>query len=70
MMMNILPISPASPVVIDDKLMTKKQVAERLAVSTRTIDRIVSMRRLEKVFLGASSRFRKSDIDRIIAKGF
>ncbi len=53
----------------EDKLITKKQAAERLAVSTRTIDRMVATRRLEKIFVGASTRFRKSDIDRIVAKG-
>jgi excisionase family DNA binding protein len=43
----------------EDRLVTKKQAAERLAVSTRTIDRMVAMRRLDKIFVGPSPRFRK-----------
>ena len=61
--------SPSPELQYEDKLITKKQAAERLAISTRTIDRMVAMRRLEKIFVGASTRFRKSDIDRIVAKG-
>ena len=61
--------SPSPELQHEDKLITKKQAAERLAISTRTIDRMVAMRRLEKIFVGASTRFRKSDIDRIVAKG-
>ncbi len=53
----------------EDRLVTKKQAAERLAVSTRTIDRMVAMRRLEKIFVGPSPRFRKSDLDRIVERG-
>lgn len=51
----------ANPVV-EDKLVTKKQAAARLAVSTRTIDRMAVLGQLEKVFVGPSSRFRKSDL--------
>ena len=70
-MMNSSLIDQAATVVpvVDDNLMTKRQAAERIAVSARTIDRMVAMRRLEKIFVGASTRFRKSDIDRIVAKG-
>ena len=54
---------------IDDQLITKKQAAERLAVSTRTIDRMAAMGRLNKIFVGPSPRFKKSDIDRIVERG-
>lgn len=56
-------------VLFEDKLITKKKVAKRLSVSTRTIDRMVAEGRLEKVFVGAAPRFRDSDIDRIVAEG-
>jgi len=55
--------------VSEDRLITKKQAAERLAVSTRTIDRMSANGRLEKIFVGPSPRFRKSDIDRIVDQG-
>jgi excisionase family DNA binding protein len=57
------------PEILEDRLVTKKQAAERLAVSTRTIDRLVALGQLEKVFVGPSPRLRKSDIDRIVDQG-
>lgn len=53
----------------DDRLLTKKQAASRLAISVRTLDRMVARRILEKVFVGNAPRFRKSDIDAIITNG-
>ncbi len=53
----------------DDKLITKKMASERLSVSTRTIDRMISDGLLEKVFVGSSPRLRKSAIDGIVENG-
>lgn len=52
-----------------DKLITKKMAAQRLSVSTRTIDRMAAEGSLEKVFVGSAPRFRNSDIDRIVENG-
>lgn len=43
--------------------------AQRLCVSTRTVDRMVAEGLLEKVFLRGSVRFRERDIDKIVEKG-
>ncbi|NNJ42640.1 MAG: helix-turn-helix domain-containing protein [Akkermansiaceae bacterium] len=43
--------------------------AQRLSVSTRTVDRMVAEGVLEKVFLRGSVRFREHDIDQIIEHG-
>ena len=53
----------------DDKLLTKRQAADRLAVSIRTLDRMVARGILNKVFVGCSARLRKSDIDAVVANG-
>lgn len=53
----------------EDRLVRKRDAAKRLDISTRTLDRIVADGRLEKVFVGASPRFRNSDLDRIVAEG-
>ena len=53
----------------EDKLITRKMASQRLSVSTRTIDRMVEKGLLEKVFVGASPRFRKHDIDKIVEEG-
>ncbi|MFD2255307.1 excisionase family DNA-binding protein [Luteolibacter algae] len=54
---------------VQDKLITKKMAAQRLSVSTRTIDRMAAEGLLEKVFVGSAPRFRNSDIDRIVESG-
>ena len=53
----------------EDRLLTKKEAARRLSVSVRTLDRMILQGWLDKVFLGASPRIRKSDIDVIIERG-
>lgn len=53
----------------DDFLLTKKEAARRLAVSTRTLDRLVVRGQLSKVLIGSCPRFRKSDIDALVACG-
>ena len=52
-----------------ERLITRKMAAERLCVSLRTLDRMVSRGMLEKVFLGMSVRFRERDIEHIIEHG-
>ncbi len=51
------------------KLITKAMAAERLSVSTRTIDRMVAEGTLEKIFLRGSVRFRERDIEEIVECG-
>ena len=51
------------------QLITKQMTAQRLSVSTRTIDRMVADGLLEKVFLRGSVRFRERDIDQIVENG-
>ena len=65
--MNTLTTLDTAPV--QDKLITKKMAAQRLSVSTRTIDRMAAEGLLEKLFVGSSPRFRNSDIDRIVECG-
>ena len=51
-------------------LITKKMAAQRLSISIRTLDRMVSKGIIEKVFLGSSVRFRELDIENIIENGY
>lgn len=50
-------------------LMTKKEAAARLSISTRTLDRLVARKLLSKVFVLGAVRFRERDIDRIVSEG-
>ena len=67
--MNSTATASRAPTEPKDKLLTKKRAADRLSISTRTLDRMVTKRLIEKVFVGQSVRFRESDIDAIIARG-
>ena len=51
------------------RLLTKKEAAARLAISTRTLDRMVAQGMIEKVFVLAVVRFRESDINEIVRHG-
>ena len=53
----------------NQRLITKQMAAQRLSISTRTVDRMVTEGLLEKVFLRGSVRFREYDIDQIIEHG-
>lgn len=57
------------PIQANQRLITKQMTAQRLSVSTRTVDRMVAEGVLEKVFLRGSVRFREHDIDQIIEHG-
>jgi excisionase family DNA binding protein len=46
-----------------DRLLTVRDVADRLAVSTKTVYRLKSEGRLAYIKIGGSLRFREDDID-------
>jgi excisionase family DNA binding protein len=50
------------PPVVERLLVTKGEAAERLGVSVRTIERLVSARRLPLVHVERAARFRVSDL--------
>ena len=53
-----------------EKLLTKIELAERLKLSTRSIDRKIELGELPRGFkLGASVRWRESIVDQWIADG-
>lgn len=55
---------------LDNKrLITKKMTAQRLCVSTRTVDRMVADDLLEKVLQRGSVRLRERDIDEVVEAG-
>ena len=51
-----------------DSLKTKKEAADRLKVSTRTIDRLRARETLRYVTVGGQIRFRDSDLEAFIAR--
>lgn len=53
----------------DEKLLRKKQVADILACSQRTVDRLVSMRRLTRVKILGGIRFRFSEVQILMNGG-
>ena len=52
-----------------EKLLRKKQVAELLACSLRTVDRLVAMGRLTRVKIHGGVRFRSSEVQAIMNGG-
>lgn len=60
------------PVVVQkekESLITKKEAAKRLAISVRTLDRLVAQGLVEKVFVGSSVRLREREIAAIVEQG-
>jgi excisionase family DNA binding protein len=51
---------------LNDKLMRKREVAERLACSLRTVEREASVGRLTRIRVRGGVRFRESEVNRII----
>lgn len=49
-----------------DLLMTKRQVAERLSVSVRTIERMVATEKLRAVPIRGCVRFLESEVEKLI----
>lgn len=54
---------------MSEVLLRKKQVAERLACSIRTVDREANSGRLTRVKVRGGVRFRESEVARIISGG-
>ena len=52
-----------------DRLLRKKDVVDRLALSKRSVDRLVTSGKLEKVKVMGAVRFRESDVQALIEKG-
>jgi excisionase family DNA binding protein len=50
------------------KLMTKREAADRLSISTRTLDRIRSKGEIKAVAVGGQVRFRPEDVEKYIYK--
>lgn len=53
----------------DNQLLRKRQVAERLACSARTVERLVISGQLTKVSVRGGVRFRLSDVLQIVERG-
>ena len=53
---------------MSDTLLTKKDAAEQLKVSVRTIDRLRARKELRFVTVGRQVRFQTADLDALIAK--
>jgi len=47
------------------KMLTKKEVAERLNVSERTVNRLMTSGRLRKIKILGCIRFRMEDVDNL-----
>ena len=52
----------AANYTFDDKLLTREEVAKKLAVSKGTVDNMSSSGRLKPLTIGRSIRFRNSDV--------
>ena len=53
----------------DNKLMTKHDVAEILSTSKRTVERLVASKKLPKISIRGSVRFRLSDVIKLVEEG-
>lgn len=54
--------SPPSPSRDQVLLVTKREVANALSISTRTVDRMSATGQLSKVYIGNAVRFRWRDV--------
>jgi predicted DNA-binding transcriptional regulator AlpA len=54
---------------VDDRLMKRPEVLERLRISSRTLDRLTAEGQLEKVPVRGLIRYRESEVARIVASG-
>ena len=52
-----------------DRLLRKKDVVDRLALSKRSVDRLVTSGKLEKVKVMGAVRYRESDVQALIERG-
>ncbi len=60
------PVTRQAAPMADQLLVTKGQAAERLSVSVRTVERLVSTGRLSQVQLDRSARFRVKDLEEYV----
>ncbi len=67
---SFAPFSFSQEVKMEEKLLTAKEVADKLGLKLSTIYRWRWARRIPCVKVGAALRFRLSDIDRLIKEGF
>jgi predicted DNA-binding transcriptional regulator AlpA len=51
---------------LEERLLKKKQVAEMLACSPRTVDRLAALGRLTRVLVLGGVRFRRSEVLAIV----
>jgi excisionase family DNA binding protein len=52
-----------------ESLITKKEAANRLAISVRTLDRLADRGLVEKIYIGGSVRIREREVDSIVECG-
>ena len=50
------------------RLLTKRQAAESLSISVRSVERLLQSRRLTAVRIGASTRIDPNDLEKLIAE--
>ncbi len=55
---------------MNEKLLTPKEVSQKLGLELSTVYRWAWARRIASVKVGAALRFRLSDIERLIREGF
>ncbi|MGD1089593.1 MAG: helix-turn-helix domain-containing protein [Verrucomicrobiota bacterium] len=53
----------------DEKLLKKREVAERFSCSTRTVDRLVNSGRMKRVKIMGGIRFRLSEVQILMNGG-
>ena len=54
---------------VQDKLLKKSDVVDRLSLSKRSVDRLVASDKLEKVHVMGAVRFRESDVQALVERG-
>ncbi len=60
--------APSIPPRVDGLLLTRQDVAVRLALSVPTIDRLIGRHELKAVRIGRAIRVRVTDLDRFIER--
>ena len=52
-----------------NKLLSKREVAEILSISVRSVERLVARGIIRKIKIGGSIRFRQCEIEKLMEKG-
>ncbi len=55
---------------MEDRLLTPKEVSDKLGIKLSTVYRWAWSRRISVVKVGSALRFRPSDIERLVREGF